>query len=429
MNDRGIRDDGPGHPIPKISSIEFALTIAGLGVLYVLLYATQMIWSPMVLIIALVVILSPLRTIPAIKNIIIFASIIFAIWLVKTLQMVLAPFVIALLLSYLLHPIVSRLEKRNIPRWASTLFIIICALAIIVLLLIGIVPMIIQQLGSILQTFSAITSQFSNWLLNGSMFRTLHRFGVSNGQLHQFLTDTIAPRVQDVLKAILQGAFGLVSEFSAVLTGIVNIVIIPFLTFFMLKDFPLMKHRVKMLIPRAHREKAVVYYSYIEDILGRYLRGAMIIAIFDGITVSTLFWLIGIPYSMVLGLMSGFLSFIPYFGFLTMLAITTVASTLEPDQVLLHMLLGMGVVSSLHVIETYVLAPKIIGSKLGLHPVILILSLFVFGYFFGFLGFLIAIPLASIIITLVTEWEKKRRANGIQEEDADAGSQPSETTL
>jgi predicted PurR-regulated permease PerM len=427
-NDRGIRGEAERSALPKIPSIEFVLAIAGLAMLFTLLYATQTLYSPFVLLIALFLVMYPLRTYPAARNVMIFALAVFILWFMKTIEMVLAPFAIALLLAYLLDPVVTRLERHRIPRWASTLGIILLGIAIIILILMIVVPMMIQQFGSILQMLSGISSQVSNWFTNGSLFRTLRRYGISNGQLHDFLGDTFAPRMQDVLKSVLQGASGIVSQFEAVLTGIVNIVILPFLLFFTLKDFPLVKHSFTMLVPEAHRDEVIFYYHHIDEVVGRYFRGTLIIAVFDAVMVSTLFELIGIPNALVIGVISGCLFFLPYVGLMTMLAITTVASTLSPDNILVHLILGFCVIGSLHIIETYMLSPKIIGDKIGLHPVLLIFSLFVFGYFMGFLGLLIAIPAAGSIKVIIVEWRKRHMegAKGAAERPEAAGSPPAE---
>ncbi len=406
---------------PKTSTTEFALAAGGFVLLLLLLYSTAMLFSPFVLIAALLIVLYPIRSYPVVKNIMWFALFLFMLWLAKTIQAILTPFIIALFLAYLLHPVVTRVERWNVPRWTSTLFIILCAIAVIILLLMGAVPIVIQQFGSILQTFSSMSSQFTAWLMNGDVFKTIHRYGISNVQLRAFVTDSIAPRMEDVMKRLLQGTFGIVSEFNTVLTGVVNIVIIPFLTFYILKDFPLVKYRIKLLFPKNKREEAVVYYNYVDAIVGRYIRGTMIIAIFDATVVSTAFWLIGIQYPMVLGLLSGLLFFLPYFGFMMMLIITALVASLSQQPAIVHVLLGLGVVGVLHVIENYILSPRIIGSKIGLHPVVLILSLLIFGYFLGFIGLIIAIPAAGSIVVIAKELEKKHKQK-MQTEAPDAAA-------
>jgi len=403
----------------KLTGIDYALAAGGFVFFLMLLYSTEMLFSPFILITSLLILLYPIRSYPVIRNFMGFALLLFTIWLGLTVRAILAPFIISLFFAYLLHPVVTRVERWNVPRWTSTLFIILCAIAVIILIVMGAVPIIIQQFGSIIQTLSTISAQFTQWIMSGNVFKTIHRYGMSNSQLRSFITDSIAPRMEDVLKHLLTGTFGMVSEFNAILTGIVNVIVIPFLTFYILKDFPLVKHRIKMMVPKDRREEAIVYYNYVDSIVGRYLRGTLIISIFDATMVSVSFWLIGIQYPMVLGLLSGLLFFLPYFGFMIMLATTAVVAAMSPEPVMVHMILGLGVVGVLHIIENYAIAPKVIGSKIGLHPVVLILSLFTFGYFLGFIGLLIAIPAAGSIIVIVKELEKKRKQK-MQEEAAES---------
>lgn len=415
MNTNAKIGDSVKPAFPNVSFFDVVLVGVGFVLLLLLLYSTQTLFSPFVIVATMLIVLYPIRSYPVVRNVLWFALALFALWLMKTIESILSPFIVALFLSYLLHPIVTRVERWNVPRWTSTMFIILCTIAVIILLLMGVVPIIIQQFGAILQTFSSMSSQFTAWLMNGDVFQTLHRYGISNTQLRTFVSESIAPRMEDVLRHLLEGTFGIVSEFNTVLTGILNIIIIPFLTFYILKDFPLVKHRIKKLFPKNKREEAIVYYNYIDDIVGRYIRGTLIIAMFDACAVSTAFWLIGIHYPLVLGVLSGLLFFLPYFGFMTMLIITTIVGSLSSQPVFVHVLFGLGVIIGLHVIENYIFSPKFIGSKIGLHPVVLILSLLTFGYFFGFIGLVIAIPAAGSIVVIAKELEKKHKLH-LQEE-------------
>lgn len=164
-----------------------------------------------------------------------------------------------------------------------------------------------------------------------------------------------------------------------------------------------------MMIPKKRREQSVLFYHRVDEILGRYIRGTTIIAIIDAIMVSIGFWIIGIQYPLVLGILSGLMFFIPYFGFLTILSVSAFVASLSMGAIALPVITTVSYLAVLHIIEVYVLTPKLIGGKIGLHPVLLILSLFVFGYFLGFIGLLIAIPAAAVLIVSVKEWETNRK--------------------
>jgi predicted PurR-regulated permease PerM len=392
------------------SVLDVVVITSGLVMLVLLLYTIQILISPFLILGTIVFLLYPLRNNPVARNIILLSTVLFCLWFIYTIDGILAPFILSLFFAYLLHPIVTRLQHSwSVPRWTSTLFIILCVVAVLIVILILGLPHIVLQFEGILQAIGTISTQFVEWVLDGRYVTVLQKYGVSVDQLRSMLTTTIAPRVEDILKELLKGTFGIVSGIHVIVTGIVNIVIIPFLTFFLLKDFPLVRYRIKMMIPKKRREQSVSFYHRVDEILGRYIRGTTIIAIIDAILVSIGFWIIGIQYPLVLGILSGLMFFIPYFGFLTILSVSAFVASLSMGAIALPVITTVSYLAVLHIIEVYVLTPKLIGGKIGLHPVLLILSLFVFGYFLGFIGMLIAIPAAAVLIVSVKEWETNRK--------------------
>lgn len=402
--------NGNGEQTVVPSILEVVVISTGLLLLLFLLYSLEALISPFLIFGTILFLLYPLREINVAKNVMLLASTLFFLWFLYTIDTILAPFILSLFLAYLLHPIVSRLETSwKIPRWSSAIFIICVSVALVIVLIILGLPHIIGQFEGILQAIGTISTQFVEWVLDGRFIKGMQKYGISVEQLRNMLTNTIAPRVEDILKGILKGTFGIVSGLQVLVSGIVNIVIIPFLTFFLLKDFPLVRHRIKMMIPRKRREQSVTFYHHVDEILGRYIRGTTIIAIFDAIAVSTGLWFIGIQYPLVLGILSGLLFFVPYFGFITILCVSAFVASLSMGALTLPVISTVSYLAVLHIIENYVITPRIIGNKIGLHPVLLILSLFIFGYFLGFIGLLIAIPAAAIIIVSIKEWEANRK--------------------
>ncbi len=393
------------HP----TTYEIVALIAGIVLMFLLFYAVQTLITPIIIIGAIIFLLYPLRKNIVAKNILLLSAALFLIWFFTTVQTVLAPFMLSLFVAYLLHPIVAKLERLKIPRWTAALFVILCSLAVIIVGTAVTFPYIVAQFDGILQAIGTMSSQFTHWLFEGRFVKVLQRYGISTSQIQQILTTTVAPRVQDLLSALMKIVLDIFGSFSVIVSGVVNIIILPFLTFYMLKDFPLVKHRLKMLFPRKQREIVSFYYNQIDDIVGRYIRGTTIIAIFDSIAVTIGFSIIGIPYALVLGILSGFLFFIPYFGFITMLIISTVVATLNPVTTIYFVGSAIGYLVTIHIIENFILSPRIIGRKIGLHPIVLLLSIFLFGYLFGFIGLLIAIPAAGSIIVIVKDWDSKRK--------------------
>jgi predicted PurR-regulated permease PerM len=412
-----IPENGKNEPVQLPSTLDIIVISAGLLLLLALLYSLQALLSPFLIFVSILLLLYPLRGIPVAKNVILIAAGLFSLWLIGTIDEIISPFILSLFLAYLLHPIVTKLETAwKIPRWSSAVFIICVSIALVIVLLVLGLPHIIGQFEGILLAIGTISSQFVEWVLDGRFIKAVQKYGISVEQLRAMLTNSIAPRVEDILKGILKGTFGIVSGLQVLVSGIVNIIIIPFLTFFLLKDFPLVRYRIKMMVPRKRREQSVVFYHRVDQILGRYIRGTTIIAIFDAITVSIGLWIIGIQYPLVLGILSGLLFFVPYFGFLTILCVSAFVASLSMGSMSLPVISTVSFLAVLHVIENYIITPRVIGDKIGLHPVLLIFSLFIFGYFLGFIGLLIAIPAAAIIIVSVKEWEKNRKKELKQED-------------
>lgn len=402
-NEHSIR-----HALPTI--LDIIVITTGLILLLLLLYSLEALVSPFLIFATIIFLLYPLREIPVAKNVMLLSGTLFTIWLLTRIDEILSPFVLSLFLAYLLHPIVTKLETvLKIPRWTSAVFIICVIIALLIVVLVLGLPHIIGQFEGILLAIGTISTQFVEWVLDGRFIKALQKYGISVDQLRSMLTNTIAPRVEDILKGILKGTFGIVSGLQVLVSGIVNIIIIPFLTFFLLKDFPLVRHRVKMMVPKKRREQSVIFYHRVDQILGRYIRGTTIIAIFDAIAVSIGLWIIGIQYPLVIGILSGLLFFVPYFGFITILCVSAFVASLSMGSLSLPVISTVSYLAVLHVIENYVITPRVIGSKIGLHPVLLIFSLFIFGYFLGFIGLLIAIPAAAIILVSVKEWEINRK--------------------
>ena len=399
------------------TTLDVVVISTGLILLMVLLYSLQALVSPLLIFGTIIFLLYPLREHAVAKNVMILAGTLFFLWFFYTVESILSPFILSLFLAYLLHPVVTKLETSwKVPRWTSAVFIICVSVAVVILLIILGLPHIVGQFEGILLAIGTISTQFVEWVLDGRFIKALQKYGISETQLRTMLTTTIAPRVEDILKGILTGTFGIVSGLQVLVSGIVNIVIIPFLTFFLLKDFLIVRYRLKMMVPRKRREQSILFYHRVDEILGRYIRGTTIIAIFDAIAVSTGFWLIGIQYPLVLGILSGLLFFVPYFGFLTILSVSAFVASLSMGVLALPVITTVSFLALLHIVEIYIITPKVVGEKIGLHPVVLILSIFIFGYFFGFIGMLIAIPAAAIIIVSVKEWEmnlKKNETEGI----------------
>jgi phosphoribosylaminoimidazole-succinocarboxamide synthase len=196
---------------------------------------------------------------------------------------------------------------------------------------------------------------------------------------------------------------------SVVVLHLMNIIIIPFLVFYLLMDFRLILDRFARFVPESRKHTISRASRTVDEVLGQYFRGAAIVAVIQGTIAGTALWLIGVDYPLVLGIMTGVLNFIPYVGLITSLVVSSVVAMFSGEPVTAKVIGVIILYLSQKVLEATVFGPKIVGARVGLHPVLLILSLLVFGHFMGFVGMLIAVPVTALIVTFIREREEAAR--------------------
>lgn len=315
------------------------------------------------------------------------AMVIFAVTL-WFLGNVLVPFLIGGAVAYFLDPIADRLERLGFSRALATATITLAAILIFVLLMLLVVPMLIQQTGQLintapqlfnnLQTFLA--ERFPNLLDEGGVVReTLVSIG-----------NTIRDRGGELLNTALASA-------ASILNIVLLFVIVPVVSVYLLLDWDKMVARIDEMLPRDHAPTIRKLASEIDNTLASFIRGMGTVCLILGTYYALALMLVGLQFGLVVGFVAGLITFIPYVGALVggALAIGLGLFQFWGDWVSLGLVAGIFVLGQ--VIEGNVLTPKLVGDSVGLHPVWLIFALSVFGSLFGFVGMLIAVPMAAAI--------------------------------
>lgn len=393
---------------PAERSYDTALLVGAVVLFALLVYAVLPILSPFVVVGAILFLLFPLRHSSRIRSLMWLSVTFFVLWFIYSLGTVLLPFIIAFLLAYLMNPFVTRIEALRVPRWLGALFVMIVLLGSLVIGLVLVTPVAIVQFSGILERASVIVSDLVDIVKQGKLFEGLERYGLPVDRLREILTAQVTPKLEDILRTLLGGAFGVFSSLTQIVTGIINAIVIPFLVFYLLKDYPAIIQRARRLVPAQRRESVVRHAGKIDALFGRYLRGALTVALIHGILTSFLLGIFGISYPLVLGLIAGFLSLIPYFGLFTSLALSLIVALFSGEPVVMKIIFVLLTFGFLQILEFSVLSPAILGKQIGLHPVLLIFSLIVFGYFLGFVGLLIAVPSMALLVMMLKEWESQQ---------------------
>ncbi len=389
---------------------ELIAIIVGVVLFLFLIYIILPVLSPFVVFGAFFFLLYPFRQNVYILRLIWLGVTLFTIWLLISLIGVLIPFLIAFLFAYILNPLVNRLEQKNIPRWLSSLIIILISMTVITGFFILAMPVVITQFRGMIDNASIFINSGINEIQKGSLYDTLSKFGIPVESLRASIERELPGRIEIILRSLLEGAFDFISNISVIVTQLLNIIIIPVITFYLLKDFPAMLNNFNAIFPENSRETIVGYFRKIDEVLSDYLRGAIIVAVIQGSVSAIILSILGVKYSLVLGIMTGLLDFIPYVGLVISLCVAVIAAAFSGDPVTSKIIGVVILYLSQKIFENTILAPKIIGEKVGLHPVLLIASLFIFGHFLGFVGLLLAVPATAVIVMFVKLLQEKKIA-------------------
>lgn len=343
------------------------------------------------------------------------------IWLLDTTGFLLAPFVLALVLAYVLHPMVSRMERRGIPRTVATGILALPAIGILLLLIFFGIPALSAQIAEFIQDAPVLlqtaTLRLEQWQaqLQSRDLAWLDEDAVL-ARMRSIQPDAVMAWLQQRQSAIARGVWtgilGVGKGVGAILSLLSYVFLTPILIFYLLRDWRSIERRLGELVPGPYRDRVVGFASEYDRLLARYLRGQLIAA---GI-VGTLTWLgflvASFPYALLLGVVAGVFNIIPYMGLVASLipALIIAIFSASPGMALLKILIVFAVVQ---VLDQAVIGPRVVGEAVGLHPVWVLLALAVSGYFFGFVGLLIAVPLAVLVKLLIAMALGRYRASSL----------------
>jgi len=315
---------------------------------------------------------------------------------VYLLSPVLMPFVVAALFAYLADPIVDRLERwmgRGVA--VSLVFLVVAIVFVAVVLLL--VPLIERQIGAFL-------TQLPTWI---DWFQTRAtpwleaRFGISPDVLD---TQKIIGALQANWKeagGFAATVLGKVSKSGMAVVGwALNLVMIPVVAFYLLRDWDVLVERIHALIPRSIEPVVSRLSRESDDVLGAFLRGQLSVMVALGLFYGAGLWLVGVSVGPLIGMIAGLISFVPYLGAITGVVMGVIAALVQ-YQDWYHVLLVLGVFAIGQTLEGYVLVPRLVGEKIGLHPVAVIFAVLAGGELFGFIGVLLALPVASVVMVLL----------------------------
>ncbi len=316
------------------------------------------------------------------------------LWL---LAPVLTPFLVAAMFAYLGDPLADRLEKLKLGRTLAVSIVFTLMLLVLVGVLLLLVPLIERQVVRLINSLP----DYVAWIRDQAAPWLQQHLNVDFGNF-----DT--QRVVDLLREHMSSAGGFAAVVLAnvsrsglaVVAWLTNLVLIPVVTFYLLRDWDVLIERIRQLLPRSVEPTVSRLARDADTVLGAFVRGQLSVMVALGLIYGIGLWAVGLNVGPLIGMIAGLVSFVPYLGFIVGLVAGLIAALVQYHD-WLHVILVLAVFGFGQVMEGYVLTPRLVGDKIGLHPVAVIFAVMAGGQLFGFTGVLLALPVASVIMVLL----------------------------
>ncbi|MDO8534392.1 MAG: AI-2E family transporter [Xanthobacteraceae bacterium] len=320
---------------------------------------------------------------------------ILVLWILREM---LLPFVAGMALAYLLNPLTDRLERYGVNRMIATLAVVGFFLLVFVVVAILLVPLLGSQLFAFIQRLPGYVTRLQEVLMTEENKQWLQRLiGDRLPDMQKSVGDLVgqgASWIGGFLVSLWSGGRAIISVFALV-------IITPVVAFYVLYDWHKMVQKVDSWLPLRYRETIRRLAGEIDQAVAGFLRGQASVCLILGFYYAAALTLTGLNFGLLIGFSAGLLTFIPYVGSLSGLVIATIVAFAQfwPDWTWVVVVACIFFAGQF--IEGYILSPKLVGERVGLHPVWLMFSLFAFGYLLGFVGLLLAVPLAAATGVLV----------------------------
>lgn len=313
--------------------------------------------------------------------------------LLHALSPILMPFAIGAVLAYMGDPLADRLEEKGVGR-TSAVVIVFCALSVFSLLMVLItLPLLLDQTQLLVQRLYGLMA----WVQESALPSVREYLDLPEQTLPMDTAKEAISKHWSAAGGVFVYLWKKISGSSMVLmTWVANLTLIPVVTFYLLRDWDVMMAAIRKMLPRSHEALYVDIAKQCDDILGAFARGQFWVMLSLGGVYTVGLFIVGLDLALVLGLMAGLASIVPYLGFIVGIAASGLAAYFQFD--LSWHLLAVAVVFGIgQVLESVYLTPTLVGDKVGLHPVMVIFAVLAGGQLFGFLGILLALPAASVL--------------------------------
>lgn len=324
-----------------------------------------------------------------------------------TFRTILLPFVAGMILAYALDPVADWMEARGFGRLGATVLILLVFLILLILGTLALGPILLSQLSELVRGLPGIIEQAQDLLGLAVNNEIAEFFGLDADSIRGSVREMLGSGAQ-IFSTFVQSVW----SGGRALANIASLMVVtPFVAFYLLRDWKKVEAWVDDLLPREHADEIRKLGTRIDAKVAAFVRGQLLVGLILGTFYAVGLMAVGLNYGLLIGMISGMLSFVPYLGFAVGFALSAIVSLVQfsPDWVWPAVTIGIYLAGQF--LEGYVLYPRILGSRVGMHPVWLFFSLFAFGYLLGFVGLLVAVPAAAAVGVLFSYAIERYRAS------------------
>lgn len=323
--------------------------------------------------------------------------------LLYILAPILTPFFAAIILAYMGDPVVDRLERWKLSRTlavaVSFSFLMVAGLAFLLIL----IPLVGSQVSVLVEKFP----QYYSWVIQQteSILRQYFNFQ-GEFTLFESLKSTVLSHLKET-GALAGNLIGILSRSGlSFITSMATLLLIPVVTFYLLRDWDMILVKIQTLLPRSFAPKIMHITQECHEVLSAFFRGQLLVMFFLALVYGGGLWLVGLDFGILIGFFAGTVSFVPYLGFISGMLLAGLAAIIQfqdwPPVVLVVLVFALG-----QLLESFILTPWLVGNRIGLHPVMVIFAVLAGGQLFGFFGVLMALPIAAVILVLVRHLKQR----------------------
>ncbi len=313
------------------------------------------------------------------------------------LQPILTPFLVGIVLAYLMDPIVDRLEVLGVGRTAGVLLVFLVFLSLLAGILLIALPVLIREIGSLIRNiphFVVLLQETTGPFLSETFGVDPFNFNLDS------LTAKLAENWKETGGIVGRVLSTVTASGMALLATVASIALTPVVAFYLLRDWDGIMQSLQEMIPRNMVEASVNLVNECDEVLSAFLRGQMLIMILLGCIYAFGLTLVGLDLSFLIGMLAGLASIVPYLGFFVGIVAAAIAAAFQ-FQDMIHLVYIAIVFGIGQMLEGTVLTPWLVGDRIGLHPVAVIFAVLAGGQLFGFIGILLALPVAAVIMVFV----------------------------